>query len=114
MPGRYEPKNVPESHSPTHGGDDATVAYCELHGITYSAYSPLEGLSGGSVLKIPAVVSIAKAHNVSAAQIALKWQVQQNIVVVTAAHNPAYIAEDIDLWSWGELSAVEVATLAAI
>ena len=106
--------NHNESHDARGGGDDATVAYCKKHGISYSAFSPLEGLGGGSVMKIPQVQVIAKAHKVSAAQIALKWQVQQNITVVTAAHNPAYIAEDIDLWTWGELSPAEMATLAAI
>jgi diketogulonate reductase-like aldo/keto reductase len=32
------------------------------------------------------------------AQIALRWLVQQNITAVTAAHNPAYIAEDISAY----------------
>ena len=106
--------NHNESHSPGSGGDDATVAYCKAHGISYSAYSPLEGLSNEDIWKLPTVQNIAKAHNVSGPQIALKWLVQQNISVVTAAHNPAYIAEDIDLWSWGELTAAEMQTLAAI
>ena len=34
----------------------------------------------------------AKVHNVSAAQVALKWIVQQNITAVTAASNPEYVA----------------------
>jgi len=51
--------------------------------------------------------------DVSPAQVALKWLVQQNISAVTAAHNPAYIAEDIDLWRF-ELTAAEMAELAAI
>ncbi len=53
-------------------------------------------------------------HNVSGAQIALKWLVQQGISAVTAVHRPEYVAEDLDLWSWGNLSAVEMAKLAAI
>jgi diketogulonate reductase-like aldo/keto reductase len=60
------------------------------------------------------VRTIAAAHNVSAAQVALKWLVQRNITVVTAADNPEYIAEDIDLFSWGELSAEEMSTLEAV
>jgi diketogulonate reductase-like aldo/keto reductase len=60
------------------------------------------------------VIKVAKAHGVSGAQVALKWIVQQNISAVTAAHNPAYIAEDIDLWSWGDLTEGEMAALAAI
>ena len=34
------------SHNPNIGGDDATVAFCKAHGISYSAYSPLGGLDG--------------------------------------------------------------------
>ena len=60
------------------------------------------------------MVAIAQKHGVTPAQVALKWQVQQGIPVVTAANNPQYIGEDIDLWSWGELSADEMATLTAI
>jgi diketogulonate reductase-like aldo/keto reductase len=96
-----------------HGSDYNTVAYCKQHGISYSAYSPMGGLSGVNVWDIPEVKTIAQAHNVSGAQVALKWLVQQNITVVTAAHNPEYIAEDIDLWSF-ELSAQEMKTLTAI
>jgi diketogulonate reductase-like aldo/keto reductase len=39
--------------------------------------------------------------------------IQQNISAVTAANNPAYIAEDIDLFSFA-LTLVEMNELAAI
>ena len=56
------------------GGDDATVQFCQAHGISYSAYSPLQGLwSNSSVLQIPAVLAVGKAHNVSSAQVAFRW-----------------------------------------
>lgn len=96
------------------GGDDSTVAFCAAHGIQYSAYSPLGGLSGLDVFKNPAVVAIGKRHNVSAAQVALRFLVQRNITIVTAADNAEYISEDMDLLSWGELSKSEMATLAAV
>lgn len=80
----------------------------------YSAYSPLGGLSGLDIFKNPTVIRIADRHNVSAAQVALKWLVQRNITIVTAADNSEYISEDMDLFSWGELSAEEMATLAAV
>lgn len=70
-------------------------------------------MTGTDVFKDPTVIAIGKAHSVSPAQVALKWLVQQNITVVTAADNAAYIQEDIDLFSF-ELTAVEMATLAAI
>ena len=96
------------------GGDDATVAFCMANRIQYSAYSPLGGLSGLDIFRNPTVRTVATAHNTSAAQVALKWLVQRNITIVTAANNPEYIAEDIDLFSWGDLSPEEMATLDAV
>eukprot|EP00729_Bicosta_minor_P004917 gene4917-10532_t len=107
---------VPAANQCNHaisGGDDGTFDFCKKQGISYSAFSPLEGLSGKDVFKIPQVIAIGKAHNVSAAQVALKWVVQQNITAVTAASNPVYISEDISLWGF-ELTAEEMQTLAAI
>lgn len=55
---------------------------------------------------------IAKAHNVSTAQVALKWIVQHGVPAVTKADNPIYLAEDIALWPWN-LTATEMAALDA-
>lgn len=98
------------SQNTLNGGDDRTVKFCQANGISYSAYSPLGGLSGVDVLKNKDVTAVAKSHNVSAAQVALRWLVQQNITVVTAASNPEYISEDIDVFSF-ELTPSEMATL---
>ena len=95
------------------GGGDDTLAFCEKHGIAYSAYSPLGGLSGLDVFKDPTVIAVAKAHKVSAAQVALRWLVQQNITLVTAANELEYIEEDLDVFSFA-LSAQEMRTLAAL
>ena len=45
--------NHNQSHNPKFGGDDKTVGYCKAHGISYSAYSPMEGLSGQDLFKNP-------------------------------------------------------------
>jgi len=98
------------------GRDDATVAMCKKHNVTYEAYSPLGGwaLGGtGSVLKDPTVLSIAAAHNKSSAQVALRWLVQQGIVVVTSSNEAAYDQADLALWDF-QLTDAEMATLAAL
>ena len=79
--------------------DDATIAYCKAHHIQYEAYSPLGGpdLGGKSVMSYPEVISIAKAHNVSGAQVALRWVLQQDIAVVTATGSKQYMTEDLDV-----------------
>lgn len=101
------------SHNPELGGDDATVAFCQENGISYSAYSPLGGLNGLDVFKDPTVIAVAKMHSVSPAQVALRWLVQQNITIVTAADEFDYIKEDIDLFSFA-LTEQEMAELSAL
>eukprot|EP00041_Stephanoeca_diplocostata_P000711 m.16338 g.16338 ORF g.16338 m.16338 type:complete len:306 (+) comp10954_c0_seq2:66-983(+) len=95
------------------GRDDATREYCTQHGIQYQAYSPLGGLSGVDVLGNPIVKSVAAAHNVSTAQVALRWVMQQQAVFVTAAENPEYLAEDLDVFGFS-LTSSEMDQLAAI
>lgn len=103
--------------------DDATIAYCKSQNITYQAYSPLCGGFNGSsctarggknVLTVPEVIAIAAVHNVSAAQVGLKFIVQQGHPLVTAVWNLDYMEEDLDLWSWGDLTAAEMTTLANV
>ena len=55
---------------------------------------------------------IAKAHNVSSVQVALKWIVDQGIPALTKADKHAYLLEDADLWSWN-FTASEMAKLTA-
>jgi diketogulonate reductase-like aldo/keto reductase len=60
------------------------------------------------------VLAVAAAHNVSAAQVGLKWIVQQGHPLTTAIWNLDYMREDLDLWSWGNLTEAEMETLSAI
>ena len=95
------------------GSDDATAAFCASRHISYSAYSPLGGLSGVDVLSDPAVRAVARTRGKSAAQVALRWLVQQNITFVTAGTNPDYLRDDLDVFDF-DLSKEELQTLAAI
>ena len=81
-----------------------------------SADSPLGGwaLGGtGHVLNDPTVRGIAAAHNRSAAQVALRWVVQQGVVAVTSSDNPDYVLEDINIFDF-ELTNAEMSTLSKI
>ncbi|KAJ1450976.1 NADP-dependent oxidoreductase domain-containing protein [Pelagophyceae sp. CCMP2097] len=77
--------------------DDAMLALCQQRGIRLQAWSPLGGAKG-SVLGEPTMVAVAKAHNVSTAQVALKWAVQRGVAVVTGTDNRAHMQSDLDLW----------------
>ena len=57
--------------------DDAGIEKCQELGITYQAYSPLGPWNGSKpVLTDPTVLSIAKVHNVTAAQVGMRWIIQ--------------------------------------
>ena len=62
------------------------------------------------VMRDPDVVRIAKARGVSAAQVALRWVVQQGVVAVTASMERSYDVEDLHVFGF-ELSAAEMALL---
>jgi len=95
------------------GRDLATLAKCREKGVTYSAYSPLGGLSGIDVLSDPRVRKIGAAHNKSSAQTALRWVTQQGIVAVTASTNAAHLQSDLQVFDF-TLSESEMAELTSI
>lgn len=110
---KTRPALVQNSFSVSHHLDD-DVAFFRSQGVVYQAFSPLCGGGNGSscpygsVLKNPTVIEIASSRNISAAQVGLKFVVQQGIPLTTAAWKEAYMVEDLDLWSWGNLTADEM------
>jgi len=75
---------------------DATIDFCKKRGITYMAFSPLGNMqTGKTVLKNPVVLEIAKARNVSAAQIGMAWIQQKGMTMVTASNNAKHLTEDL-------------------
>ena len=95
------------------GRDFGTLDKCREKKITYSAYSPLGGLSGVDVLSNPKVVAVGKAHNKSSAQVALRWVTQQGVVAVTASTKASHLAGDLDIFDF-TLSQEEMASLTKI
>jgi len=75
--------------------------YLNKHNITLTAYSPLGGTNGAEkMLSDPKLDAIAKTHNVTAAQVVLRFQIQRNVIVIPMSTNKKYILEDIDLFSF--------------
>merc|ERR1719468_115045 len=104
------------NHRSSHlGSDDATLEYCRRNGITFSAWGPLGGTTGHKtgILNNTVVKAIADAHNRSAAQVALRWTIQQGIVPVTSGENPKHLLEDLDVFDF-QLTTDEMQRLAAI
>merc|ERR1711972_950361 len=82
------------------GRDFETLSKCKERGITYSAYSPLGGLSGVDVLGNSVVKSIGQKHGKSSAQVALRWLTQQGVVVVTASDKASHLKTDLEVFDF--------------
>ena len=80
------------------------------HGILTQAWSPIGGItfyrdSGhGSSLDDPIIAAIAKAHGKSAAQVMLRWGLQQGRSVIPKSTKPSRIAENIDVFDFDLLT----------
>lgn len=74
------------------------VAENTARGILTTAWSPLG--QGGPVLQNPALLRLAGEHNVSVAQIVLRWMIQKQIVAIPRSTNPARIVQNLRLDSF--------------
>eukprot|EP00039_Didymoeca_costata_P031343 m.34279 g.34279 ORF g.34279 m.34279 type:complete len:99 (-) comp8697_c0_seq2:73-369(-) len=68
---------------------------------------------GKSILSYPTLKQIAATHNVSSAQVAFRWIMQNGVAAVTATNNTEYMHEDLSL-SGFMLSTTEMQMLANI
>jgi len=84
---------------------DKIISACGRHGLLVTCHVPL---ARGAVLKDPVIRDVAKSHGKTAAQVALKWLVQQpDMVVVPRALEYSEINENIDIFDF-ELSENEM------
>lgn len=82
--------------------DDETIQFCRDNNITVEAYSPLGSWNGayhGDVFKDSHITAIATSHNVSNAQVALKWIVQRGDVFTFMSNNEAHQVNDADVFN---------------
>jgi 2,5-diketo-D-gluconate reductase A len=86
-------------------------------GILTQAWSPIGGItfyrdSEKSALEDPTILGIAEAHGKSAAQVMLRWGIQEGRSVIPKSTKPERIAENFDVFDF-ELTAEEVAAIDA-
>ena len=84
--------------------------YHRGHGIATEAYSPL---AQGDLLHDPVITGIAGAHGKSAAQVILRWHLQEGNVVIPKSATAERIRENIDLFDF-ELGADEMEQIAGL
>ena len=84
---------------------------CRKRGLIYTAYCPL---GRGRIFKDPVLAAIAKAHDKSVAQIALRWLVQKGIVApIPRSSNPQRLADNLAVFDF-TLSSEEMARIDAL
>jgi diketogulonate reductase-like aldo/keto reductase len=88
------------------------------HGILTQAWSPIGGItfyrgSGKSTLQDPVILAIARAHGKTAAQVMLRWHLQEGRSVIPKSVRPERIAENFDVFDF-DLTADELAALDAL
>ena len=79
------------------------------HGILTQAWSPIGGITsyrGGEkrTFDDPTLLEIARQHGKSAAQVMLRWHLQEGRSAIPKSTKPARIAENFDIFDF-ELSA---------
>jgi len=76
------------------------------HGILTQAWAPIGGITfyrpgfSRSTLEDPTILNIATAHGKSAAQVMLRWGVQEGRSVIPKSVKPARIAENFDIFDF--------------
>jgi diketogulonate reductase-like aldo/keto reductase len=84
--------------------------YCRQKSIQVEGYSPL---SRAEELDDPTIRKIAEAHGKSPAQVMIRWQLQQQIVVIPKSSHPERIRENADVFDF-QLSDEDMQTLAGL
>jgi len=97
----------------------ATREIDAAHGILTQAWSPIGGITAyrgdpqRSTLNDPVILGIARAHGKSAAQVMLRWHLQQGRSAIPKSVRPERIAENFDVFDF-ELDGSELARIDAL
>ncbi|MBL1225095.1 aldo/keto reductase [Enterococcus sp. BWR-S5] len=79
-------------------------AYLKQEGIAVEAWSPL---GQGTILKDPVLVEIGKKYGKSAAQVIIRWHLQNDIIVIPKSVHEERIKENFDVFDF-ELSSEDI------
>jgi diketogulonate reductase-like aldo/keto reductase len=78
------------------------IEYMRRHDVQPMAYSPLgptfNTTEKNELIEGNLTNSIGKKHGKSGAQVALRYVIQSGLALATRSDNPAYLAEDIDVY----------------
>jgi 2,5-diketo-D-gluconate reductase A len=91
------------------GHDPALLAALRARGVTVEGFGPLKG----SPLLHPVLCEIAKKHQVTPAQVALRWHLELGIIVIPRSARTERIESNIDLFGFS-LSDEEIDRLSSL
>ena len=81
--------------------EQEVVPFIQEKGIVVQCWYPLGGRGyTQELLTDETISSIAAAHEISAAQVILRWDLQRGIVVIPGSSNPEHIRENLDLFGF--------------
>jgi 2,5-diketo-D-gluconate reductase A len=87
-------------------------AWVAEHGMAIEAWGPL-GQGKYDLLGMPAIVEIAAAHEVTPAQVVIRWHLQSGIIVFPKSNSRERIAQNFDVFGF-ELDAGQMAAIDAL
>lgn len=94
--------------------EQEVVPYIQDLGIVVEGWFPFGGRGHTAELFGDEVIAaIAKVHNVTSAQVSLRWNLQRGIVVIPGSSNPDHIRENLDVFGF-ELTEEEMGQIAEL
>lgn len=88
--------------------ENDVIPYIQEKGIIVEGWYPFGGRGyTKDLLNNETIVKIAKNHNVSSAQVILRWNLQRGVVVIPGSSNPDHIKENTEIYHF-ELSDEEM------
>lgn len=84
-------------------------AYGKAHDIRIESWSPIGG-SRGNILDNPVLVELAKKYGKSSAQIAIRWHIQNDLIVIPKSVREERIQENFDVFDF-ELSPEDITAI---
>lgn len=94
--------------------ENDVIPYIQDLGIVVQGWYPLGGRGHtGELLGDEVITEIAKGHDVSSAQVILRWNLQKGVVVIPGSSNPDHIKENTELFHF-ELTDEEMERINAL
>lgn len=94
--------------------EQEVVPYMHSLGIVMQAWYTFGGRGHtGKQFADPTIMEIAQTHNVTSAQVILRWHLQRGVVAIPGSSNPSHIEENISVFHFS-LTDEEMAKIAAL